>query len=413
MDRTERQKLCLERWKASGGNGILELATGVGKTYTAFLLINSFIKKYPDFQVIVSVPTSNLKDQWMEYVIRNGLLNNVFVYVINTLITMDIACDLLVVDEIHIAASPQFIQVFNRVKHRYMLGLTGSLVRADDRHLLLLKYYPVVDTITVQEATKNNWLSSYKEFLVLLDVDLSEYEDANREFYEGFEFFGKNFDMAMKARTDYKYRYALAKKLAKSNSFDDIANMNKTIIINASKFGKGLQRRKDFIANHPKKIELANKIIAARQDQKIIVFCHTVKLAEKINAMVYSGKDTGKKGRVKLEEFVNLPFGACASSKKLIAGFDCPDLSVLVDLDINSSKIRKIQSVGRIIRLNDNKQAEVFILVLKGTQEEFWYLNSKTSDNYYTIDEDNLIKVLNGEEFDIKKNREIRSQHWQ
>lgn len=154
MDRTERQKLCLKRWKEANGNGILELATGVGKTFTAFILINSFVKQYPDFQVVVSVPTSNLKDQWMEYVVKNGLLNNVFVYVINSLINMDMTCDLLVVDEIHLAASPQFIQIFNKIKHRYMLGLTGSLVRSDDRHLLLTKYYPVVDTITVQEATK-------------------------------------------------------------------------------------------------------------------------------------------------------------------------------------------------------------------------------------------------------------------
>lgn len=310
------------------------------------MLIQALKKQKPNIKVIISVPSTNLKDQWMEYVIKGGLLNNVTVGVINSLITRDsMICDLLVIDEIHTSLSNQFINIFNKIKFTYFLGLTATPERLDGRHELILSKFPIVDSITIQEALQNNWLSKFRKYLVVLDVELNPYIEANREFYEGFEYFNNDFTTAMKCRTDYKFRLNLAKKMVRRG--DDISNKVKEIIIYASKFGRGLQKRKDFIAYHPKKIELANKILAARTDKKSIVFCHTIKMADKINALVYSGKDTGKKGRAKLEDFIQAETGAIATSKKLVAGFDCPDLSVMVDLDTNSSKIRANQSIKK------------------------------------------------------------------
>lgn len=65
------------------------------------MLIQALKKQKPNIKVIISVPSTNLKDQWMEYIIKGGLLNNVTVGVINSLITRDsMNCDLLVIDEI-------------------------------------------------------------------------------------------------------------------------------------------------------------------------------------------------------------------------------------------------------------------------------------------------------------------------
>ena len=48
------------------------------------------------------------------------------------------------------------MSIFNRVKYRYFLGLTGTLHRLDGREEILEKYTKVVDTITMEDAIKNN-----------------------------------------------------------------------------------------------------------------------------------------------------------------------------------------------------------------------------------------------------------------
>ena len=130
-------------------------------------------------------------------------------------------------------------------------------------------------------------------------------------------------------------------------------------------------------------------------------------MAEKIKyGKVYSGKDSAKKGRTTLAEFINQDTGVVNSIAKLNEGFDDPSLSVAVILGMNSSKTVKKQRLGRVLRHQEGKTVEIFNLVLKGTVEEQWFYNSTSSDKYITIDENNLQLVLNGKKPNIKKNRE-------
>ena len=41
-----------------------------------------------------------------------------------------------------------------------------------------------------------------------------------------------------------------------------------------------MRKRKEFIYNHPKKMEVAKKILEARKDKKGITFSSTIKQAE-------------------------------------------------------------------------------------------------------------------------------------
>ena len=179
----------------------------------------------------------------------------------------------------------------------------------------------------------------------------------------------------------------------------------------AQGFGKAMQERKKYINNHPRKIELTNLILEHRQDKKCITFSNTISMAEKIKyGQVYSGKDSKVKGRAKLEEFLTQTTGVINSIRRLNEGFNDPSISVAVVLGFDSSKTRKTQSVGRVIRAAEGKTAEVFNLVLKGTVEQTWFQNSNTNKDYITIDEENLINVLEGKPFTKKKNKQIKSK---
>lgn len=58
-----------------------------------------------------------------------------------------------------------------------ILCLTATLERLDGKEIILKERCPVVDVISFEEATSNGWVAPIKEYLVLLDVDLTEYNE--------------------------------------------------------------------------------------------------------------------------------------------------------------------------------------------------------------------------------------------
>lgn len=56
----------IEKWKENGYNGILAMATGTGKTFTAFGAISEFLKIQPKVIVCICCPYQHLVEQWAE-----------------------------------------------------------------------------------------------------------------------------------------------------------------------------------------------------------------------------------------------------------------------------------------------------------------------------------------------------------
>jgi hypothetical protein len=49
-------------------------------------------------------------------------------------------------------------------------------------------------------------VSPHKEYVVMLDVDLTEYHEINRKFNNAFAFFSFDFNVGMKCATDAIFR---------------------------------------------------------------------------------------------------------------------------------------------------------------------------------------------------------------
>lgn len=71
----------------------------VGKTRTGINAIKLLLKKKPDAEILVSVPTEVLKEQWMEELIKNGIFQNCKVVVINSIVKKEWEVDFLLIDE--------------------------------------------------------------------------------------------------------------------------------------------------------------------------------------------------------------------------------------------------------------------------------------------------------------------------
>ena len=320
MDRTERQKLCIKRWLGAGGSATVVASTGFGKTRVGLLAAELLIKKKSDAKILISVPTEILKEQWMEELIQRKMLSNCRVMVINSIVKGDWEVDLLIIDECHLVASDTFRAIFDRVTYNMVLCLTGTLERLDGKEVVIKQYAPVCDNIPMKEALANGWVSPVREYVVMLDVDLTEYNKLNQTFIGFFSQMNYDFELAMKCATDAMYRNKIAKKLGlKPKELAGIA------------FGwlKALKGRKAFVQSHPKKFEVARKILEARKDKKCITFSATIKDAEKIGTgYVLHSKQSKKLNKEILEKFNADICGVLNSSKAVDAGVDVPECTV-------------------------------------------------------------------------------------
>lgn len=401
--RDDRQEECRVKWIKNKCKGSIVASTGFGKTRVGLNCIKSFTKNYPEIKVIIVVPTTALKEQWTSIIDQNNLTFNCEIIVINTIIKGNYECDLLIIDEIHRVPADTFSQVFQTVKYKYILGLTATFERLDGKHSLLEKYSPVIDEITLEEARFQGWISDYKEYQVILEVDdIDTYKEYNRSFQQSFEFLGYDFNLAMSllGPKGFINRSKLRDERCPNGTEQERKDMFKAITYHATNFMRAIQNRKAFINNHPKKIEITRRIIEARPDAKIITFSNNIKMAEAIGmgGKVFSGKDSKKKGRTTIEEFSKEKSGLLNTIKKADEGLDVPGLSVAIILGLDSSKTRKTQRIGRVARKEGDKQAEIFTLVIADTVECEWFKRSNSSSQVITIDEEGLNDVLIGRE---------------
>ncbi len=63
----------IQKWHSNGGKGIISMATGTGKTFTAMGIIDKVIKRDRSL-VVVSVPYSHLIPQWQRSIQRYGIV---------------------------------------------------------------------------------------------------------------------------------------------------------------------------------------------------------------------------------------------------------------------------------------------------------------------------------------------------
>ena len=403
ITRDERQEECRVKWIKNGCKGTITASTGFGKTRVGLNCIKSFTNKYNHTKIIIIVPTTALKEQWTNIIDSNNLTFNCEVIVINTAIKNKYKCDVLLIDEIHRCAADTLKQVFEVIEYKYILGLTATFERLDGKHELLQKFCPVIDKITLEEAKFQGWISDYKEYQVILEVDdIDIYKEYNKQFQQSFEFLGYDFDLAMSllGPKGFINRAKLRDERCSNGTEQERKEMFKAITYHATNFMRAIQNRKSFINNHPKKIEIARRIIEARPDSKIITFSNNVKMAESIGmgGKVFSGKDSKKKGRMTIEEFSQEKSGLLNTVKKADEGLDVPGLSVAIILGLDSSKTRKTQRIGRVARKEGDKQAEIFTLIIANTVECEWFKRSNSSTNIITIDEQGLYDVLAGKE---------------
>jgi superfamily II DNA or RNA helicase len=389
LDRTARQILGLKRWKESNFCGIAEYPTGFGKTYTAIMAIKGMVPRAGITSCLIVVPTLELKSQW-ESELKKHKINFAEVMVINSAIKKTHKTDMLVLDEIHRYAAESFRNIFEVVDTKYILGLTATLEREDGFHEVILEYLPVFDQITVDEALDNGWIAPYKVYNIpigLSSEEQVEYNKANNAFKHFAAKLGHG-GQAFKNATNY------------------LKSSDKALQGQAGAYYNSMRKRKNICQNNYNKVLATKRIIDTLGDRNGLIFSATTEFAEKLQdclgdiCLTFHSKIKRKDQEVIVKKFKDkrTKVRLLSSVQALNEGFNVPDCSLAIIAGSTSTKRTFIQQLGRVVRMQPDKEAVIINLYTPGSQEEVWMkkrLDGINKDRIFVCDLEDFLKLYN------------------
>ena len=365
--RDEEQKKALNNWARAGFSGSIIAGTGFGKSRCAILACAHVLDSVVNAKMVILVPTVQLQNQFADEFRKWDLercLNNVEILCYQSAYKLKgNKYDLVLCDEVHLGLSLEYRKFFNNNTYDKLLCMTATLPEEEEYKHLLSMLAPTVYTITLDECVALGIVAPYKIYckpVSLTPIELAEYRKINNQFVY------------------YKYQ------LGEFDAFDEAkrligdSNAHPSDRKAAAGFYKAMRDRKkivDFAAN---KVTAFQGLVASNTDKRILGFSgandFTDKLVKSVSplAMAYHSKKSKKYKETALKSFKDGDINILCSTKALNQGLDIPDANLGVICGLTSKSLSMIQRIGRLIRFQEGKVGEIYILYVKDSQEEKW-----------------------------------------
>jgi superfamily II DNA or RNA helicase len=343
MDKKEElQRKGLNKWVRAGFLGILNWATGVGKTYAAILAIEHVVKEVPNARVLIVAPTGAVLDSFMAEFgkfKKKGLLKNCEFICYASITKQKGHYDLVVLDEVHNVVTTNRMAFFRKVKYDKLLGLSASLTQQQE--FLLNPYCRIVDKLTINDVVEEGFVS---EFTVInYPIYLTQSEQQKYDEYT--------------KTIDWTY-----------------VNFNRQA-------WRSINNRASLVYTATNKIKVIDQIVDLFPKEYGIIFSlkreYAEEIAERLGTIctvIHSGH-TKKQRQAKLKAFSDgrTKVRLISAPKILDEGVNLPRLSYGLLVARYSKERQFIQSLGRILRADrKGKHAVAIRLYAVGTVEEKW-----------------------------------------
>ena len=382
--RDEWQELAYKAWYNNKGNGLIEAVTGSGKTILSFRCLDELANstKFEFKSFIVIVHNIAMKQQWETKLKEQGYKQDYKVIVINTACKNKYETDFVIYDEIDCYLGDVRFKVFDNIKTKFMIGLSGTLLRTEKFNKLYAKY-KIVYTYPINEAIEKKAVSDltvYNLAIQATEEDEMMFKRWRNEYDKYIHFFDNDYTLVTKClpNQNEKSNYIAANtrlKLAKEANVDEKVILGYAVAIN-----KIVAERKRYLDTYPTKINIAIQLIEKFKDKKIITFSQLTEISDSLgeltNSPVIHSKMTTEEISTNFNLFVNNKIRCLHSVKKLQRGLDVPDSSFGIVVNFDSSTATTEQIVGRFIRKSDGKAKGIVVFIyLKSkftSQDEKW-----------------------------------------
>jgi len=367
------QGKAVDAFLVNDGNGVLEMATGSGKTITAMVAAYHIYQKASKLLIIIAVPYVPLIHQWEEETLRFGLkpvlpnrengriakfqkiehvLRNLQSGLSNIdclIITHDLLCDdrfhkvfknhkidiLLIADEVHNLGRQEFVNNPPTFP-KYKLGLSATPIRQYDEEGTdaLFEYFgQVVFRFGLEEAI-GNCLVPYEYFvhpINLTDQELDEWRDLNEQLKKNFWF--KSNDIDEKA-SDYVNSLLRRRRLILENASGKIEKLKQLLQnTNINDFHHNLIYATD---KDPKQLIQVNNLL-----RNSGIRYHQITAAETVDPNLVSQI---------FERFKNRELQVLTAKRVLDEGVNIPEITTAYILASTTVERQWTQRRGRLLR---------------------------------------------------------------
>jgi len=374
--RDGEQKKALNAWARNNYIGSIIAGTGFGKSRCGVMAVDYVCNNNSTSESLILVPTVQLQDQFREEFHKWGVehcLDNVEILCYQSAYKLKgNHYDLVLCDEVHLGLSPKYREFFENNTYDKLLCMTATLPEEEEYKDLLRDLANTVYNISLDQCVDLGIVAPYNIYckpLTLTSTEKKEYKKVNNSFVY------------------YKYQ------LGQFNAFDEAKrimgdkNAHPSDKKSAVMFYRAIRERKKIVDFASNKITEFQKLVLKNVGSKILAFSGANDFTDQMCASVsplsatYHSKKTKKQREKALEDFKAGKITVLCSTKALNQGLDIPDANVGIICGITSKSLSMIQRVGRLIRFQENKVGEIYILYVENSQEEKWLKNATKSLN--------------------------------
>ena len=383
------QEEAISKWFENGKQGIFEMATGTGKTFTALNCISKLLEYEDELLTIIACPYAHLVEQWAADVenflnIRSyriyasgnnkwkkdlsdlafdfdlGVVDKAVILTTHNTFSSDfflnevsdiITNTFLIVDEVHHVASKSFSQgLLNNYNFRLGLSATPHIHNNQEASDLLINYF-------------NGIVFSYGIDKALTPTDTGD------SILAPYDYFPKKVSLNEDELTEY---IELSKEIARLSIF------NKKEMSDSYK--RLLFKRKNIINNAKSKYDCLRDIVRLYDDlDHLIVFCSPHQINTVLKILKEEGispvhKFTQDEGTQKSEQFGGIShreflvnkfdegyYKSLVAIKCLDEGVDIPSADKVILMSSSNNPREYIQRRGRVLRRSVGKEkAEIY-----------------------------------------------------
>jgi len=343
-----------------GGHNLVIAATGVGKSRIGVLRVESVIEKNPDGNILIVVPTEELRDKtWKE---QFGLWGKIENYdSIKTICYKSIRnitnenFDLVIFDEVqNLTVNNSVFLQNNNIKES--LSLTATFPHDLKKQEILSSFNKVIE-ITLKQSVDQNLVSDFKIIPVYITLDKH----------------------VKQVRAGNKNRPFLTTEYANSEYLDGVIN---NLVATPFKTQGDYSRLKmlrikryQFLGSLNSKVSEASRILKRleAEEKRTVVFSPSIKVANRISPFTYHSESSNDKF---LNMFIEKEINSLSVVDRINEGFNIPDVDAEIIFQTNRSELTLTQRIGRSIRYREDHQAIIYVLVAKNTVEEEWFESS-------------------------------------
>lgn len=373
------QEEAIKCWQAAGKRGLIILPTGTGKSFVAELAMLSVQRS-----TLIVAPTIDLMNQWYDilsstFQVPIGLLGGGYHEIEDiTISTYDSAYlymdrygnrfGLVIFDEVHHLPGPSYMQAAECCIAPFRLGLTATLERPDERHLLLDQVVgPVIYYRSIRDMA-GEYLADYEVEQIIVDLDPDEAEQYHRarEIYRNF----------------------IREKGIKLGSPDGWSKFIQISSRSATgrRAMKAFQEARRIALAAPSKLRGLEGLLRMHHRDRTIIFTNdndtVYHISRRFLLPAITHQTDAKERKLFLQRFNEGIYPCLVTSRVLNEGVNIPEANVAIVLSGTGSVREHVQRLGRILRPGPNKRAILYEIVTHETIEQFVSERRREHDAY-------------------------------